>query len=121
MPDPTTYEIPDPLEARVRSLEAEVANLTNALKMRAVRDIQIEKKDVTCDTTHATESVTVAFSFPIDFIAIESLLHDCNDMFWCRMERVNDRVFNVNFRNARGEGNRIIMGVSIVGIRIERI
>lgn len=103
----------------VSKADAAQSTASNALAS-AIKDIKFFTQDASVDTTHVVSTTTITFPERVDAVALQSIMNDGHDMWIAFITRVNDRSFKVNFRSARGEGNRWIPSVRFLGIQVQR-
>ena len=107
-------------DAKIAALNQEVHNAKVKLESFKVKDVKTFSVLASVDTTENFNTVEIEFPERVDFVAMEAIEHDGHDIFWCKISRVNEKRFSVDFRSARGQGNRIVMNVRYVGIQLAR-
>ncbi|MEM8719472.1 MAG: hypothetical protein AAGE84_09200 [Cyanobacteria bacterium P01_G01_bin.39] len=127
-------ELEKRLEKRVEEAEAKVAsvqtiatdgvNKANAAQSTAngaVKGIKYFTVDASKNTTKRIDYTNITFPERVDFIAIESIANDGNQMSQGRvMKRINDRTFQVRFVGMHPDGHRWIPHLKFTGIQIQK-
>lgn len=97
------------------------ANAAQATANGAVKGIKSFTVDAVINTRQRENVTNITFPERVDFIALESIANDGNQMSQGRvMKRINDRTFQVRFIGIHPDGHNWIPHLKFTGIQIQK-